>query len=74
MTTFDHLQTCLCCLIERNYYLDKWIGGESLLSILDTQYHLIDVTKKYLNQHLPKYPPHVYFPKLHWHDNLNYGN
>ena len=30
------------------------MGDESLLSILHSQYHLIQVNKTYLNQHLPK--------------------
>ena len=54
MILFEQLRACLFSLLKRNYYLDKWIGDESLLSILHTQYHLLEVSKAYLNQHLQK--------------------
>jgi len=54
MPTTNQLRSCLSSLLQRNYFLDKWIGDESLLSILHSQYHLVDVDKKYLNQHLVK--------------------
>ena len=54
MSTFDQLQSCLSCLLKRNYYLDKWIGDKSVLSILHSQYHLIEVNKTHLNQNFHK--------------------
>ena len=45
MITFEQLRACLFSFLKRNYYLDKWIGGESLLPILNTQYHLLEVSK-----------------------------
>ena len=43
MEAFDNLKTCLSLLLERKYFFDKWIGEESLLSILLNEYHLVDV-------------------------------
>ena len=54
MITFEQLRACLSTLLNRKYYLDKWIGDESLLSILHTQYYVLEVSKAYLNQHLLK--------------------
>ena len=54
MDAFDNLKTCLSLLFERKYFFDKWIGDESLLSILLNEYNLVDVDKKYLNQHILK--------------------
>ena len=54
MITFEQLRACIFSLLKRNYYLNKWIGDESLLSILHTQYHVLEVNKVYLNQHLLK--------------------
>ena len=44
------LQSCLSLLLERKYFFDKWIGDESLLSILYSQYYLVDVDKAFVNK------------------------
>ena len=55
MRDLGNLQSCLSLLLERNFFFDKWIGDDSLLSILHSQYyHFVDVDKAFLNQHLLK--------------------
>ena len=41
MGKLDDLRSSLSFFIKREYSLDRWIGDESLLSILHTQYHII---------------------------------
>ena len=52
MTKLDQLRSCLFLLIKRHYYLDKWIGDESLLSILKSQFGQNELTKSYLNRYI----------------------
>ena len=51
MGKLDDLRSSLIFFIKREYFLDRWIGDESLLSILHTQYHLHHINKYYLNRY-----------------------
>ena len=74
MSKLSQLRSSLFSLIKRNYYLEKWIGDDSLLSILQSQYGQKDLTKSYLN----KYISHIGLDTInifnHKEDNLLYQN
>ena len=48
----DQLRSTLSLLIKRQYFLDRWIGDKSLLSILHNQYNLHSINKYYLNRYI----------------------
>ena len=52
MGKLDQLRSTLYLLIKRQYFLDRWIGDESLLSILHNQYNLHNINKYYLNRYI----------------------
>ena len=52
MGKLDQLRSSLFLLVKRDYYLDKWIGDASLLSILQNQYNLHDISKYYVNRYI----------------------
>ena len=52
MGKLDDLRLSLSFFIKREYFLDWWIGDESLLSILHTQYHLHQINIYYLNRYI----------------------
>ena len=52
MKKIDQLRSCLFLLVKRQYYLNKWIGDESLLSILKSQFGQKELTKSYLNRYI----------------------
>ena len=52
MTKLSQLRLSLFSLIKRQYYVEKWIGDESLLSILQSQFGQKDLTKSYLNKYM----------------------
>ena len=52
MGKLDDLRSSLSFFIKREYFLDRWIRDESLLSIWHTQYHLHHINKYYLNKYI----------------------
>ena len=50
MGKLDQLRSTLSLWIKRLYFLDRWIGVESLLSILHNQYNLHHINKFYVNR------------------------
>ena len=50
MGKLDQLRSTLSLWIKRLYFLDRWIGVESLLSILHNQYNLHHISKFYVNR------------------------
>ena len=52
MGKIDDLRSSLSLLVKRNYFLDRWMGDESLLSILHSQYNLHHINKYYLNRYI----------------------
>ena len=52
MGKLDDLRSSLSLLVKRNYFLDRWMGDESLLSILHSQYNLHHINKYYLNRYI----------------------
>ena len=50
----DLFKSCIISALNRSYMLDKWIGDESIVTILQKEYNLEDfVNKRYLNRYLP---------------------
>ena len=43
----------LSSALERQYLNEKWIGDQSLVTILQTNYDLKFVNKAYINRYLP---------------------
>ena len=52
MGKLDQLKSALFLLVKRDYYMDRWIGDESLVSILQNQYNLHDISKYYVNRYI----------------------
>ncbi len=50
MGKLDQLRSTISLLIKRQYFLDRWIGVESLISILHNQYNLHHISKLYVNR------------------------
>ena len=53
MGLLDLYKSCIISALNRSYLLDKWIGDESLVTILQTDYNLEFVNKRYINRYLP---------------------
>ena len=52
MGKLHNLRSSLSMLVKRSYYLDRWISGNSLLSILQNNYNLHNINKYYLNRYI----------------------
>ena len=52
MCKLTQLRSPLFLFIKRNYYVNKWIGDESLLSILRSHFDQKELTKSYLNRYI----------------------
>ena len=52
MRNLDQLRSTLSLLVKRRYFLDRWMGVESLLSILHNQYNLHHISAFYLNRYI----------------------
>ena len=52
MRKLDQLRSALFLLVKIDYFLDRWIGDESLVSILQNQYNLHDISKYYVNRYI----------------------
>ena len=53
MGLLDLFKSCIISALNRSYLLDKWIGDESLVTILQIDYSLEFVNKRYINRYLP---------------------
>ena len=53
MGLLDLFKSCIISALNRSYLLDRWIGDESLVTILQTDYSLEFVNKRYINRYLP---------------------
>ena len=53
MTLLPLLRSSLSSALERQYLTEKWIGDQSLVTILQKHYNLEFVAKSYINKYLP---------------------
>ena len=49
----DLFKSCVISALNRSYMLDKWIGDKSLVTILQNDYNLDFINKRYINRYLP---------------------
>ena len=68
------LRRCLKLLLERSYYLEKWIGDKSLLSILQSKFDLNEIDKGNLNRCLPSTKFQKIIIHTHKEHNLKYND
>ena len=52
MRNIDHFRSCLNSALDRRYFVDKWIGDQSLVSILEQNYDMDFMSKKYFNKYI----------------------
>ena len=51
----SHLfRCCFISALERNYFVEKWIGDHILVTIFQNDYNLEFVDKRYINKYLPQ--------------------
>jgi len=61
---YTHLfRCCFVSVLRRNYFTEKWIGDQTLVTILKHDYNLEFVSKGCIN----KYLPHLLFEGIHIH-------
>ena len=53
MKVLHLFKSCLNSALSRQYLQEKWIGDQSLVTILQTNYNLEFVNKAYINRYLP---------------------
>ena len=53
MTLLPLLRSSLSSALERQYLTEKWIGDQSLITILQKHYNLEFLTKSYISKYLP---------------------
>ena len=54
MKDINVLQRHIQFILDRPFYLDKWIGDLTFLSILRTDFNLQDMNKWFINRYLPQ--------------------
>lgn len=74
MKNKEDLKWCLSIMLKRQFYIDRWIGDETILSILHETFNLCHINKSYLN----KYLKDIVFDKMncfrHSEERINYKN
>ena len=53
MKVLHLFKSCLNSALSRQYLQEKWIGDQSLVTILQDDYGLDFVNKRYINRYLP---------------------
>ena len=53
MGRLDLFKTSINSTLDRKYLLEKWIGDDSLVTILKDNYALDFINKRYINRYLP---------------------
>jgi len=51
---YAHLfRCCFISALERNYFTERWIGDQTLVTIFKNDHNLEFVSKRYINKHIP---------------------
>ena len=51
---YAHIFRCyFISALERNYFTERWIGDQTLVTILKNDHNLEFVSKRYINKHIP---------------------
>ena len=69
----NDIKWCLSIILERHFYMDRWIGDETLLSILQTQFQLKHINKRYLNMYLQNIVIKSIKSTRHIEENINFN-
>ena len=53
MVLQDVFKSCLIDALNRKYFIERWIGDNTIVNILNCEFGLDFVTKRYINRYLP---------------------
>ena len=74
LKNMNDLRWCVSTILERPFYHNRWIGDNTILSILHSKFHLYHIDKTYLNKHLSNISFNLLKSYRHTEEKLFYGS